>query len=191
MATVRDVITAALRKPGVLGAGDTAAAEDAADALPVLQSMYLEWVASGAFGRLTDVLKEADYTAKEQERVRKDAACTVSLPDTITDAGTGEARAPRDLSLVVVTYPAAGTVEHHLYDAFLGDWVRLDGLDLDATAPLSGRGLDGLVSCLARRVAEDHGRSVGPVTMRSAALFESALSSRFSSERRETEVDYF
>ena len=59
MASCRHVINGALRKLGRLGGGREPRTADAADALAALQGLYLSWIASGAFGRLRDVIAEA------------------------------------------------------------------------------------------------------------------------------------
>lgn len=192
MATCRDIITSAMRKLRQLPSGDSASADEADDGLTALQAMYLSWVGQGLFGRLTDVIKDAAYTAEEWERVRKDAAVTITIPDTITDDATGDERAPYDLALIEVIYPTDGTRQISLYDANLGVWVRLDSLTLDSDAPLSGRGEHGLACALATYWADEFGiELVGPATARSATNFRLQLSYKVGVQRRSNQAVYY
>lgn len=87
MALARVVCNLALRKLGVVGSGRDARASDLVDTLNALRSMYLGWIASGASGRLVDVVITADYCARPNERVirESEAACFVSLPQLSVD----------------------------------------------------------------------------------------------------------
>jgi len=87
VALARVVCNLALRKLGVVGSGRDARASDMVDTLNALRSMYLGWVASGASGRLVDVVITEDYCARPNERVirESESACFVSLPQISLD----------------------------------------------------------------------------------------------------------
>lgn len=191
MATCRDIINSAMRKLRLIAPGEDATGDEAADGLIALQAMYLSWVGQGLFGRLTDVLTEENYEANEWERVRKDAAATVTLPATVSDPFTGDVRAPHDLALIEVLYPTDSTRQVSLYDANLGDWIRLDSLTLGSGAPLAGRGEHGLACALATYWADEFGAEVGPTTGRSAVNFRLQLSYKVGSSRRPNRAVYF
>lgn len=173
--TCRNLIARAMRKLTVLGAGESPGASEATDALEVLQGLYDGWLTAGLFGAMTDVIKSADYTAKEFERVRKDAACTITIPTTYEDDDTGLTRPPRDLSVIQVLYPATDARETHIYDATLGEWVRIEALTLDTTPPLFNRNQDGLACCLAEMLADEYQAQLGVLTAAKAAAFRSNL----------------
>jgi hypothetical protein len=177
--TCRDIVHLALRKIGVLRAGKNPTAGEAADVLASLQGFYNDYATTIG---LTDVLVTEDYEAKEFERVFADAASnvTITIPETIEDADTGDDRQPKDLALIVVAIGQAGQEVRYLYDGNAGAWVSLNGLTLASNAPLASRGSDGLACCLAELIADEFGGVVGPVTMRSAARFRSGLTHRFS-----------
>lgn len=190
MRTVRQVITTALRKIGVVGSGRRAPHEDgAADALEVLLAWYSGAVSSGMFGRLNDVTTEAAYEAKEFERVTNlsDDPVDITLPVTITDDPLCDTRPPVDLCPIVIV---ADEPLSWLYDGSIGDWIALYGLTLDSPAPLSSRSGDGLACVLAVQLADEYGGTVGEITASRAAGFLSSLRTRNNSARRAVEYDY-
>lgn len=160
--TVRQLITRSLRFLNVVSEGNPAPFAYAFDnALVALTDLYRQYIAMGAFGEITDVLTAADYTAGENERVINSgaAAITVTLPTTITENGT--ARAPYDRAFVLVAADDAT----YLYDADQADWVRIETLTLDSTAPLSQRYGSGLAALLAASLAPEYGVVLDPVTV--------------------------
>lgn len=193
MATVRDIITRALRKLNEIGEGQPApTAYQAQSCLAGLQGWYDGAVASGLFGRLTDVTTDEAYDANEFERVTNTTATdvVVTLPTTVEDTLTCETRVPVDLCPIVVINPQAGTL-NYIYDGMLGQWVGLDALNLDSEAPLSRRGSDGLACLLALEMADEMGGgSVGQVTIARAQAFLSSISQRNSSARRVVDYEY-
>lgn len=88
MTACRAIVNTALRQLGVLGSGREARLPDATDTLSALSGLYQGWIASGAFGRLRDVLPTGtDYAAYGGERIVRDSpeTLTVTLPDTVSD----------------------------------------------------------------------------------------------------------
>jgi len=59
--TCRDIITRGLRKAKVYAAGETPSDDDINDGMDELQNLYEQWISNGMFGRLSDVLTDADY----------------------------------------------------------------------------------------------------------------------------------
>lgn len=185
MATCRQIITTALRKINQTGEGNRVpSAAEAIDALDVLNSLYEHWVDAGLFGKLTEYDADADYEAKEWERVRSNGFA-VTTPTVIT---TDNDRIPYDLALVVV---AKTSPEFHLFDALVGDWVRLDSLTLDDVAPLSNRGRDGLACALAIAITDEYGGDAGPNTKRTAAQFMMGLSEKRGGAQPVMQAEYF
>lgn len=188
MATVRRVATAAARKIGVSSEGQpTLQPYDMDVGLEILSGIYDHMMATGDFGRLTDVKVEADYTAKEFERITNTTATdvTITLPATIEDVCVeGDERIPYDLCPVVVVDPTTGVPSNYIYDAIVGDWVALFDLTLDSEAPLSTRGMDNLACVLAAAWADERGGQVGELTRARAATFFSTIRQRNGSDRR-------
>jgi len=187
MATCREVITSAYRKPNLRGRGEALEAAEADDGLTTLQSLYLEMVTLGAFGRLTDVIATENYTAGENERIRK-GSYTVTLPATITDEETGEDRPPRDLALVVIT---GSTYEAHVFSAIEDAWQELTNLTLSDPAPLAERSFDGLVSLLAMRIAEENEKPVTPVLANAAQRFRGLITQQNDSARVTGQAEFY
>lgn len=176
MASVRDVVTLALRQARVIGINRSPTASEADAGLQAYQGMLDLWVANGMFGRLTDAYKTDDYEAAEGERVIAPTAITVTIPATLEN-GT---RAPYDLSLIETVLNGTRAVK--LYDRT--GWVNLLGLTLNTDpAPLSGRGLTGLAACVAQTYAEMFGASLGPQTTMLARQFQGLVSRKFGSSR--------
>ena len=190
MATCREVITLALKKARQVTPGEDPTADMAEDALATLQSIYDEAVGGGWFGSLTDVLVSEDYEASENERVfnNTDTSLSITCPETVTDAFTGDERPPRDRSVVVI---AGSTVEAFLYSAQRGAWDDLTDLALDDFAPLSDRSKDGLASLLAVRLGEEYGAEIGPAIKGAAAVFTSMISHKRDSQRQSVQANYF
>lgn len=145
MATVRDIVTNALKLARILSSGETPTADEAQDGVTCLQSLYDHWLHNGMFGELEDVYLDEDDTAEEGKRY------FVPTGYTLTDATSAYddnnvTRQPRDLSVYEVL-TEAGTRTVKLYDRI--SWVDLLDLDLNSTAPLSSRGEMGLAACLA------------------------------------------
>lgn len=215
MATCRSVINTALRKIGVLAAGREARPTDATDALASLQSLYLGLIDGGAFGRLADVVPlGTHYTSSGNERIfrNSDATMTIGLPEVVSDAsgsatyGTtitistdgdtttvdvkpaqpiGYVKPPRDCSPVVIADAFTASTTTYLYDGGIKAWQTIDGLTLDGVAPLAARNPDGMASLLAAQIADQFGGDLPALTARSAAMFQSGLSTRFSAPREE------
>jgi hypothetical protein len=170
MATCRDVIKRALRMLGVLARGDEPASDEATDALEALKGLYLT---PGLLGRLTPVVITADYTAGENERIfNADGAVTVTLPTTITDADSSEARTPKNRALVVVTGTNPGSF---VYDAELGSWVQIDALTLASTAPFSTDLTEPLSARLAVSLSSDYGLTPPPAVAALSGAFTAAV----------------
>lgn len=188
MSSCQDVITRAVRKLNGVPLGMTPPAAQLANALPVLQSIYMELVGFGAFGRQNDILASGDWAVFPGQRVRmKDPDGVVSIPDDLPawtqwpgwwawdrrDAWfwpvmpiSSGCVAPRDLSIVTVvtpgdptaTPPTFGEQDTFLYDAFVGRWSALTNLALTDEAPLTRRWFEPMANTLADRLAPDYGQ---------------------------------
>lgn len=82
----RSIVNGALRKIGRLGAGREPRAVDSTDTLAALQGMYFSWIATGAFGRLQDVIPVTDYVARCGERIFRNQSqvSSITLPETVS-----------------------------------------------------------------------------------------------------------
>ncbi len=88
MPTCRWVVNSALRKCGVLAAGREPRLADQTDALEALRGLYQGWIASGAFGRLQDVVPTGtNYVAHGHERIFRTEPdiLSVTLPTLVSD----------------------------------------------------------------------------------------------------------
>lgn len=187
MATVRDIVTLALKQGRVIGINAVPTSTEASAGVTAFQALLDMWVANGMFGTLSDVYKTENYTAEEGERVTAPTAITVTFPTTVDDLDLGGSRAPRDLSIIETVLNGTRTVK--LYDRTA--WVSLLGLTLDSEAPLSGRSEAGLAACVARHFCEMFGREVGLNTAMLAANFERGLSSKKGTTQDRKAAEYY
>jgi hypothetical protein len=208
MATCQDLAAKAMQRLRLLSGGESPTGQEAEDILLTIQSMYDQWISDGLFGRMNDTVISSNYTANEQDRVINDGGYTVTLPTVITPIvpmgsyyplypdeqiytalQTTVQRPPRDLAIIAVV--TSGATSHKIYDARLRAWVGLDNLALTDTAPLANRGLNGLASVLAEKIADDFGATVTPGIQQEATAFRWGLSSRYSSQRVDNQAVYF
>lgn len=187
MATCRDVITRAHRMCNYTAINSTPTSPETDFALVALQSLFDGWVSAGMFGRLTDVLADADYTALEGERVVVSGGAVITIPDTYAlDGDEGDDRPPYDLSLIEVQDGATRNV--WLYDR--NDWVDIAALTIDGTCPLATRGIQGLAACLATELDGPKG-FIPDTVVKSARMFLFGLSYKSGSERAPRTAVYF
>jgi hypothetical protein len=159
--TVRQLVTRAFRYLGLASEGIPAPLDYDADVgLQALKGLYLQFIAGGAFGVLTDVLTDADYDANENERVINSSAgsIVVTNPTTITESGV--TRAPYDRSVIIV---AGGST--FLYDADLAGWQTIETLTLNSTAPLAQRYGTALAALLAASLAPEYQTQLSPIAV--------------------------
>ncbi len=213
MATCRDIVNGALRKIGKLAGGHEPRTQDSTDALESLRGLYSFLINSGAFGRMADVTPTGEeYIAGENERIFRVYSETleVTLPELVrtdtydsprpypeeypvysTDNVSLDMRPPRDCAFVAVHDAFTAQTVEYLYDGQRKLWIGLSGLSLDDTAPLSDRDPDGLKCMLATRIADEFGGSLGEMTVRQSAMFQQALTTRFSSPATVGRTEYF
>ena len=219
MATCQDIITRALRKLNAVQMGATVSSAEASNALTVLQSVYMELVGWGAFGRENDILSQGAWTVLPQQRIRMvDPNQVAMIPDQIprfpywwrdewnpdgwvswpiwpTDPDDASScnccRAPDDLSIVTVVDPTNGTAATFIYDSFVGSWASLSAISPTTEAPLSRRWAEPLANVLAGRLATDYGLTVSPALQLSIRNGLQALTSRYSDISRPTRSEYF
>lgn len=191
--TCEEVIRLALRRiherpGGVLAPVDEPTAGEYDAALADLQSLYDGWVSSGMFGRAVDIQISAAHEMEEGERVfnATDDPVAITLPESLTDPVTGEARPPRDYTLARVAGAAPQT---YIWSAPKGAWDKMTSLALTDAAPLAERGSNGLAANLAETMVGPGALSPG-VRSQSVA-FRSLLSLKFDRPRVSARPDYF
>jgi hypothetical protein len=209
MTTNLDIIKKAMKKIHVLPRGTEPTSAEASDGMDALQSLIVELIGQGSLGRLYDVLATSAYTVFEQDRVRADPGVTVTIPDTITnerptdypggdgyDYGFGglsvPARAPRDRAVVVVFDGDTDTVVYHVYSAYKGEWVVINGLTQQDDFPFADYLEDGFAALLAERIVDDFdGAEVGKETKRQANGCRMMLSTKPDSQSLPADVCMF
>lgn len=193
MPTCLEIITSAYRKAGVMDAAGTLSASDGQVGLELLQEVYLDILAKGSLGRLTEVNVTADYEALEMDRIliTTEDAVEVTLPATYTDEDTGLERAPKDLTVVTVTDLRSDYRVLYIFDAIYGAWTRVDELALDDYAPLSHRFPAGLKAHVAIKRAAEDGLPMSAGIVREAAMMNLALVNRFDGPSSPVAVDFF
>ena len=186
-ATIRDVVTLALKKLGVIRGGGVPSSQDASDALASLSSFYNELIENGTCGRVWSVPIEQAFEgvagSNQHINVLTDDAVSIEIPAVMPSDWCGSWRpnrdygwglniphpasgnnVPDDLTVVRITDQFGPARATYLYDAPIQRWMRIDDLSimdantvLNREAPLSARSPDGLASLLAYRVADQFG----------------------------------
>lgn len=215
MNTIRDVIALALKKLTVIRGNGQPTANDAADALASLQSLYHEMISNGTLGSVRNVVVDREHSGAalpgSHYSVTTDEAVSIELPavvpywwfcnwDSRRDYGWGlnvplnsGVSVPRDLSVVSITDQFGPSRSTYIYDGTIQRWVRVDDLSIEADsavmnreAPISQRNPDGMASLLAMRLADQFGQELlSPLTIQAANKFKTALVCRYDSDDRE------
>lgn len=213
MATNLDIIKMALKKIHVLAAGTEPTSVQAADGMTALQDMIVELIATGALGRLNDVLATSAYTAREFDRIQVSNGVTVTIPTVITpdmcspggyapyDYGFRECeptassnRPPRDRSCIVtITDNGDGTFSEvdYVWSAYKGKWVQIQALGQQDDFPFAASLENGFAAMLAERLSDDYDQPIGQETKLQAGRARMALSLRMDSAKFSTPVQYF
>lgn len=199
-----DIVKGALRKLGVLASGREPRTVDRDDTFEALKGLYRQLITAGAFGRLSDVVPTADYTACGNVRVFRSSDATdfaITLPETVArqdywcdhriygscwcpdNVVRRDVTTPRDCAVVVINDATTGGAFDFIYDGQIKVWQGLYDLEIADRAPLAFRDPQGLMALLALQIGDDFGAQVGPTTARLAQNFQSALVTRFSAPR--------
>lgn len=183
MSTVREIAQRAARRLGVQGSGETLDADAADDALACVSGFLLQAVSQCAEPGLTRVLISDAYTAGEDELIAADenGPYTITLPVTVTDSRTGETRAPKNFSVVMI---AGTTPQVFIYDEAYGDWQDIGSLALTDYCPLSTLNGEHLSAAVAGYMADEYGREMSPVLLGMAASGASWVRARLRKSRR-------
>jgi hypothetical protein len=194
MSTCQQIITRALGKLGIVGAGQVPTTDDNALGLQALVALYRHLITAGAFGELYDVIPTGTtYTAAENERVMHDSTLTVVLPTTISNIeaisdydGTSfvsdenTIRPPRDGSIIVDINTTTGVTTDWLYDGQTKTWRKIQGLATTDTAPHSFRDENGLAALLATHLADEFGQQISQTIAKHAFDYQLGLTQNWS-----------
>lgn len=216
-ATIRDVITLALKKLTVVRGSGEPKSQDAADALASLSSFYAELISNGTCGRVYEFPVTQGYDNKAWPNthyaVMDEDGVDIELPDTVPTSWWGTwvpsrdygwglnvpyadgITTPRDLGIVRITHKDTDERATYMYDATVQRWMRVDNLNipdqhavLNREAPLSARNMDGLAALLATRIADQFGQDLlSPLTIRAANAFKVGLVTNMGSIDRHNE----
>lgn len=184
-------IKRALRLIRALEPGSDLTAEEATDALAVLQSLVLA-LPGASWWR--DVEIAANYTASENERLRYPGAGTVivTLPTTVTQSRqvlyscdrfevvTGgcecAARAPADGARIMIV--GAPPVAYH-YRGDTGTWTLMTGLTRTSELPLNADLQDGFCAMLAVALVDEFGGEIREATAKMSDETEGRMRARY------------
>ena len=190
MTNCLQILTTALRRIGVLGAGQLPDDDQVADHLETLKAIYLRLVNDGTFGRLSDVitLENVDHLAIPMTRIAALDPSRVILPETISCGG--RETAPQDGSVIVIVHRTTRQTQTYIYDSGSHDWCQIDHLQPTDAAPLAYRDSIGLACLLATESAEEYGQEISELTVRNAMSFRTSLTHDYS-RGDDSPVPYF
>lgn len=177
-----EVITRAMRRIGVLAAGELPRDDERDDALATLAGLYSRLINEGGFGRIASIIPTGDYTAGENQRVivSTQACSNVALPETISH--NSAQRPIRDCAVVIVADHLHNLTTTYIRDAQSATWVDLSNLTATSPAPLADRDPTGLSSYLAVELADEYGQQASQTTIFNAARFQMSLTHRWMEE---------
>lgn len=192
MAKCSDIISTAFRLSGVTAPGVALGSMEQTIGLEQLQGMYTQMINGKLLGKLTEYyLASGNYTAKEGQRIYKATpASVITNPTTVTDANTGEVRAPLDGAIVVVVDPVGNIPVMSIYNGMMGKWQQLSSLAATDDAPLSYQFEMELKNMLAAILADENGLTVPPLVAKRAALGKVALAQRIAYNSTTSVGDY-
>jgi len=147
MASAKSVITLALSKLGVSGAGKAPRQSDLDLGITTLQALYRYLISSGALGRARPVTPVDHYTARENDRIFRTAEHAtlfqIDLPDIVTDtyAGCSDSiyyddpqcsgpRPPREGAFVIINDANTGNTAEYIYEGYTNRWISVHDLSL-------------------------------------------------------------
>lgn len=209
--TCRDLVRRALRKLSRIAAGMEPDGDQLDDAMETLQTIHMELVGLGVFGKLYDVVvSDATYAAMPQQNVfcNRVGGVTVTLPTLVQPSWWGlgwgcwdyEFRAwycgstpkpPHDGALIRTTDQFSNDSETWVYNAATARWVRLDCLKPTDPAPLGLRYDETIASILAARISPEYGMTTPPQVARDASVGLYALTHRMDGIRAPVYTEYF
>ncbi|UZK69598.1 hypothetical protein OKW76_00465 [Sphingomonas sp. S1-29] len=174
------IITNALRRLGILAAGELPDPQQIEDHLETLKHLYLRWINDGTFGRLSDVLtfENVEHVARPMTRIVALDPATVILPETIRDCG--RETVPYDGSVIVVVHRTTRQTATYIYDSSSHDWRQIDHLQATDFAPLAYRDPIGLACYLAIELADEYAQEVTETILRNAMAFRTGITHNFS-----------
>ena len=167
MATCSDIISRALRMARIVALGDEPTAAEEEEGMNVLKSIY-QRLADTSLSTSEELYEADDYVANEGERVYCLGA--VTLPSTVED---GQTRRPADLAAIQYNENDGDGWQTWISDR--GDWVRIDDLSDDDTAPFATRNQDGLSALVAMELAPTFGKELSPGDLMKARRFKAQM----------------
>lgn len=155
--TCGQVVERALRRIGVVAAGEPLSASDLAAGIDALQEMVDSFRGS-LFGRLRDVLATDDLTAKVFDRVigNDSGGITVTLPT------TQDGEAIRDGAVIEVRDLYTTVSTNYRWSADTARWQPLTALTAATPLPLGANFVGSVVAMLAVRLASDFNEQIRP-----------------------------
>ena len=180
MTNCLQIITTALRRCGILAAGQLPDDQMVEDHLETLKAIYRRLINDGSFGRLSDVitLENVDHRAVPMTRIAALDPSRVFLPETI-ECG-GHETVPVDGSVIVIVHRTTRQTSTYIYDSGSHDWCQIDHLQPTDAAPLAYRDSIGLACLLATELAEEYGQDISELTVRNAMSFRTSLTHDYS-----------
>lgn len=178
MTTMREIIAAAMRKPGVLASGETFSSDEGQDLLMVAQSVILEHPGlSACYWRDVFATSGAPIIAFDGDRIDCGAfAPTITLPTRQGYAGSQRVMPP--LSRVKII----GGTTPGLW-LYADGWRRADALTLESENPFGPDTDLGLTCQIAFRMAGDFGETPDAVTIAAAMRSEKTIRARLYRHR--------
>jgi hypothetical protein len=181
--TCGKVIERALRRLGVLAAGEVVTGSDEQVGIEALQEI-IDGMRSGLFGRMQDLLSDSDMTAKAFDRIISTnlTGITVTFP---TQDESGDPL--RDGDVVEIRDLYSDVVFNYRWNADVARWVAVTGITPADDLPIGDKFTGAAVALLATRLAGEFGVPVSLEIMRDASAGARAIAR--SKDRRQDWYD--
>lgn len=165
MATADEIVTRALRRIGIVSVGASPSQEDLSDGLAALNELISSWAADG----LATADQSLEASVVSGDAALRELESTSKLAVGMFVIGTGM---PSSVQIKSIDSPTQVTLTA---DATSTGSYTLNFTALPFDASLEG----GVVAMLAVRLAEDYGKTPGPVLLRDADRGERQLEAAF------------
>lgn len=193
MTTCRQIIKSAYRRSGINAVMKEPDAGQYELGMELLKDLFISGIDKGTFGRLDTILHD-EATAYVAEKgflkVRDSLGAGVTLPTTVR-AYDGTLRAPFDGSPIVHIDQDTPLTTHYMYNPSTAEWVSIDALVISSECPFTPARDDDLKSWLALLLAQEIGLPADPVLVRRAAAGRLHFLTRFGSEDRAPNTEFY
>lgn len=181
-----DICCRALRRIGILGAGQTPDPDMLSDAIDTLSAILQREVTEAALGDLIDVFAEpGTHEAEEWTRIYRDDVETtaVNLPLRVAER-CGSERSPHGGAVVQIADKFLGTTTTYIFDSHAKNWLPIEPMEAASAVPLAAGDALGISAYLAVELSAEYGQPLDETTIMAAQRWKNTVSASWWKARR-------